>query len=297
MRDKNLLEINVFRLSLTIGIISGLIGAYIAFQGRSITVFIDSAYSFFSVVVDLIALKAAHMLSKAHHRDFNYGYYKLEPIIVNLESLLILGIAVVAITLAMIEFVRGTPDVNYELAIWYAGIAAIACLAMNRLCIYAQRKTDSKILFADAKVWRADGLVSFAAFIGFGLALMSQGTWLAPYIRYIDPILACVIAAIIVREPIALMRESFMELLDSNPDEDLDVRVDNIVRNAFSFQNRIQLTKIKTARAGRHVYINIGYDLPELISRKDIDDCNKQIKAALEQSFRSFSVNFFVQSA
>lgn len=294
MRKENLLEINVFRLSLTIGIISGIIGAMIAWQGKSITIFIDSAYSFFSVIVDLIALKAAHYLSKAHHRDFHYGYYKLEPMIVNLESLLILSIAVIAVTLAMIEFFSVTPNVQYHVAIWYAGIAAVVCFIMNALCLRVQKKTGSKILFADAKVWYADGLVSLAAFIGFGIAIACKGTSLAPYTRYVDPVLACIIAVIIIREPIKLMRESFLELLDTNPDEDLQIHVNDIVARAFSFQNRIQLTKVQIAKAGRHVFIKVGYDLPEVISRKDIDACNQEITRALQKQFRSVSVNFYV---
>jgi len=118
LRNENLLDIHIFRISFALVIISGIAVAMIAWHGKSITIFIDSAYSFFSVLVVLIALKAAHYLSRAHQRDFNYGYYKLEPIIVNFESLLILAIAVVAVTLAMIEFFSATTNVNYEIAIW-----------------------------------------------------------------------------------------------------------------------------------------------------------------------------------
>lgn len=288
------LEINIFRLSLTIGILSGVVGGYIALRSQSITIFIDSAYSFFSVLVDFIALAAAHKLCKVHDRDFNYGYYKLEPIVVNLESLLIIAIAVIAVTLSVLAFMHGGEQTNFKLAIAYAGVAAIVCFGMNRLCQNAQKKTGSKILFADAKVWRADGLVSAAAFIGFSLALVAKGTSWFAYARFVDPILACGIALYIVREPIKMIRESFMELLDTNPDSDLAAKIDSIVREAFNSEEQIQLSRVRTNTAGRHININIGYELPEMISRKDLDACNSTIREALERQFRSVSVNFYV---
>ncbi len=288
------LEINIFRLSLTIGLLSGVVGGYIALRGQSITIFIDSAYSFFSVLVDAIALAVVHKLCKVHDRDFNYGYYKLEPIVVNLESLLIISIAVIAITLSVIAFMRGGEHTHYELAIVYAGIAAVVCFGMTRLCNNAQKKTGSKILFADAKVWHADGLVSAAAFIGFSLALLAKDTPYFAYARFADPILACGIAIFIVREPIKMIRESFMELLDTTPNTELEQRIDALIRETFISQQNIQLSKIRTNTAGRHINIHIGYELPDMIARKDLDACNANIRRALEKQFRSVSVNFYV---
>jgi cation diffusion facilitator family transporter len=288
------LEINVFRLSLAIGMLSGIIGGYIAWRGLSITIFVDSAYSFFSVLVDFIALTVAHKLCRSKEQNFNFGYYKLEPIVVNLESILIISIAVVAVTLSAVAFMHGGEHSHYELAIAYAGVAAIICFSMNRLCSKAQKQTGSKILFADAKVWRADGLVSAAAFVGFSLALLTKDTPWFQYARFVDPILACGIAIFIVREPIKMIRESFMELLDTTTNTDLEQQIDHLVREVFSSQQKIQLSKVKTNTAGRHINIHIGYDLPEMIARKDLDACNSAIREALEQQFRSVSVNFYV---
>lgn len=291
------LEINIFRLSLTIGLLSGVIGGYIALRGQSITIFIDSAYSFFSVLVDFVALAAAHKLCKAHDHDFHDGYYKLEPIVVNLESLVIIAIAVVAVTLSVVALINGNEHTHYELAIVYAAVAAVVCFGMNRLCHRAQEKTGSKILFADAKVWRADGLVSAAAFVGFSLALFTQDTpWFA-YARFVDPILACCIAVYIIREPIKMIRASFMELLDTNPDADLAKQIDTIVRKAFISQEQIRLGNVRTNTAGRHINIHIGYDLPEIVSRKDLDTCNQMIREALEVQFRSVSINFYMDTS
>jgi len=123
---------------------------------------------------------------------------------------------------------------------------------------------------------------------------LCEETAFAPYARYVDPVLACIIALVIIQTPIKLMKESFLELLDSSPDEDFQAHVNTIVQNAFSFQSRIQLTKVQTAKAGRHVFIKIGYDLPDMISRKDLDACNLEITQSLQKQFRSVSVNFFV---
>jgi hypothetical protein len=51
---------------------------------------------------------------------------------------------------------------------------------------------------------------------------------------------------------------------------------------------------VKTNTAGRHININIGYELPEVINRKELDACNFAIRQVLEQQFRSVSVNFYV---
>jgi len=126
------------------------------------------------------------------------------------------------------------------------------------------RETKSVALEADALHLKTDVYTSAGVAVGLLLILITDIKWL-------DPVVAILVALFIIKESYELLRRAFWPLLDSawDPDEvnDLEKKLNDMGVNYH---------ELRTRKAGNYRFIDIHVEIPELnLSERHINTVMK----------------------
>lgn len=252
-KEQKLLKISI-ALTAIMGIIGILIGAHI----DSTAITIDGMYCSIGVFSTYLIFLTSQKMNLHYSKKFQFGYYKLEPLVILSEGILIIGSCAFALTSAVRDVIHLHHVKNFLLPALYQGVVAWACFVMAFLFYRFARPKNNQLLLSQGLVWLIDGLQSVLLSIAFFLGISLKDTAYAFIIPYIDPVLVICLIFIIIREPIKLLKINSEELLDVMSDSQLGNKIDQIVYEYFKKQNLDSLiAKIFKRKAGRAIFIHI----------------------------------------
>ncbi|KTD58102.1 cation efflux protein [Legionella sainthelensi] len=258
-------EQKLIKISIALTTVMGLIGILIGTHIDSTAITIDGMYCSIGIFSTYLIFLASQKMNLHYSKKFQFGYYKLEPLVILGEGALIIGSCAFALTSAIRDIIHLHYVKNFLLPAFYQGIAACACFLMAFLFYRFARPRNNQLLLSQGLVWFIDGLQSIMLSIAFFLGVILNGTAYAFIIPYIDPVLVICLIFIIIREPIKLLKINSEELLDVMSDQQLGNKIDRIVYKHFKERNLDKfITKIFIRKAGRAIFVHIII-LPEIM--------------------------------
>lgn len=160
--------------------------------------------------------------------------------------------------------------------------AIINLLVSGRLYKVA-RETKSVALEADALHLKTDVYTSAGVAAGLVLILITGIKWL-------DPVVAIIVALFIIRESISLLKRAFTPLLDTawgeNEIEELKMKLKNMGVNYHDLRTRI---------AGNYRFIDIHVEVPEDKSVADAHNYCDMIEEKLMADFENLSATIHIE--
>lgn len=168
----------------------------------------DALESLVNLAGGVIGLLALTIAARSPDEERPFGYDKAEYFASGAEGALIV-LAAVGIVIAAIDRLlhpQSLTDVG-----WGIGVSIVASalnLLTARVLLIAGRRHQSIALEADAQHLLSDVWTSAGVIVGVGAVMLTGWAWL-------DPLLAMLVAANIVRTGVLLMRRSLAGLMDS----------------------------------------------------------------------------------
>ncbi len=195
------------------GMVSGSI-SIISEAIHSLSDFLASVLTFFAVT------RSAEPADKEHP----FGHGKYEDMSGFIEGGLIIFAGLYIIYEAFSKLVSGyTMEAESMLGIYVMAFAVIANFLVSRYLFYVAKKSDSVSLRADAEHLQTDIFSSLGVLIGL---ILIKITGLA----VLDPIIAIVVALIILKTGFSISKETMNNLLDGSlPAGDIE-EIENILR-------------------------------------------------------------------
>ena len=196
------------------GMVSGSI-SIISEAIHSLSDFLASVLTFFAVT------RSAEPADKEHP----FGHGKYEDMSGFIEGGLIIFAGLYIIYEAFSKLVSGyTMEAESMLGIYVMAFAVIANFLVSRYLFYVAKKSDSVSLRADAEHLQTDIFSSFGVLLGL---ILIKITGLA----ILDPIIAIVVALIILKTGFSISKETMNNLLDGSlPAGDIE-EIENILRH------------------------------------------------------------------
>jgi len=199
-------------IKVAIGILSG-----------SVAIISEAIHSAVDLIAAVIALFAVRASGQQADEGHPYGHGKYENISGTVEALLIFVAAVWIIYEAVDKLLHPRP---VDLVAWGAGVMFLSALVnvlIGRRMSKVAKQTDSVALRADAWHHWTDVYTSAGVMLGllviWIVGLVSPGVDL----RWLDSVVAIVVALLILKAAWDLTRSSARDLLDASlPDEDVD---------------------------------------------------------------------------
>lgn len=260
-------------MKVVVGIISG-----------SVSIISEAIHSSMDLVAAVIAYFSVKVSDTPPDSRHPYGHGKVENISGVIEAILIF----IAAALIIFEAVRklfGEPIVLEK--IWIGSVIMIISAGINtyvsqRLYKVA-RQTKSVALEADALHLKTDVYTSAGVAVGLTLIALTD-------IRWLDPVVAILVALFIIRESYTLLRRAFTPLLDTawNVDEieDLERKLNDLGVNYHSLRTRI---------AGNYRFIDIHVEVPKEETVGDAHKYCDEIENDLMANYENLNVTIHVE--
>jgi predicted Co/Zn/Cd cation transporter (cation efflux family) len=184
---------------------------------NSDSILLDAFFNVISLVMSLGTLWIAWLLRQPENRWFQFGYVGFVPLTNIIKGLLIALVSLFAGITAIEAILRGGQSANSTLAMIYAIIASVSCLATAFYQFQVNRTVNSLLLRVDAANWFINGLISLSVGLTFGLVLVISDTPLAGFAPFADPVLVLILVIVAIPVPIKTILGSIHQLLLGAP--------------------------------------------------------------------------------
>jgi cation diffusion facilitator family transporter len=180
-------------------------GAYLI--TGSVGLLSDAVESLVNLVGGIMALAMLKIAERPADEDHAYGHSKAEYFSSGVEGGLILVAAVSIAIAAVLRLVTPKPLEAVGLGLIVSAVAAAINLIVALLLMRAGRRHNSITLEANAHHLLTDVWTSVGVIVGVGLVALTNWNWL-------DPVVALLVAANIVRTGIGIVERSVGGLMD-----------------------------------------------------------------------------------
>ena len=276
----------LLKLSIAGTLIFAVMGLIWGIAANARIIMFDGLYSLVSTGMSLMSLWAVNFIdSEGEARDdlFQFGRTVVEPLVMIIKSLVMLGIVATAMVFAVQDLFHGGRAVNLENSMGYAILSSTFCLVVYGLLHRKGKKTQSGLLKLEALEWKMDGLISLGTLAGFTVALFLRGTGAAGVIPYVDPVLLLTITAFFIKTPARTLWNSVRELLRMAPDEQMQRQVNEIVQQVRQ-KYQLEEAYCRISKVGTTLYAEIDFvtgKKTSVYTVKDTDRIREEIGKAI----------------
>jgi cation diffusion facilitator family transporter len=246
----------------------------VGIMSGSVSILSEAVHSGIDLVAALIAWFAVRESGKPADDEHQFGHGKIENVAGTIEAVLIFGAALYIIWEAVHKLIKGTVEIeNLGIGAVVMGVSALANYLVSRHLLNVAIETDSVALEADAMHLRTDVYTSAGVLAGLA-AIKLTG------ITILDPIVAIVVACLILKAAYDLTKNAFFHILDIKlPDDEEAIIHDVMKENALHF---LDYHKLRTRKSGHIRHIDMHLVVPKLMTVEKGHKLSHQISADIE---------------
>ena len=224
---------------------------------ESDVVILNGIFSLLSLIGSGLSLLAARLVVQPENRRFPFGYSHLEPLVLSVNSFMVLLICLYALINGVERIRAGGNAVEAEGVIWFALASGAVSLAVYLYERRVARRVDSPLIEADAREWLIDFGFSMVTLLGFAVLLFleepARGTWA----RYADPVMVSAMALLAAPLPLHVLRRSLREVLLMSDVEDKVAHRLEAVMEAIRGEHDIVRYVHHVVKTGRTRFIEV----------------------------------------
>ncbi len=219
---------------------------------RSVSIISEAIHSSIDLIAAVIAFSAVKISGTPADERHPFGHGKIENVSGVIEAVLIFVAAGWIIFEAVKKLLHPEEPGVLGLGILVMAVSAVINAFVSRRLYKVARLTDSVALEADALHLKTDVITS--AGVALGLALMWLTGW---YI--LDPVIALLVALMIIYESWMLLRKAFFPLLDTALSVEELAKLEDILKELD-----VSYHDLRTRAAGQQRFVEFHLDVPPL---------------------------------
>jgi len=273
-----LLSIVSNTILITLKVIAGILSG-------SVSIISEAIHSGMDLVASFIAFFSVRQSAKPADREHPYGHGKIENISGITEGLLIF-IAAGMIIKEAIEKIHAPAEIEQAtVAIAVMIAASIINFMVSRKLYKVAREEDSMALEADALHLKTDVYTSFGVAVGLVLIKVTG-------LLILDPIVAILVALLIIKEAWALCKNAFDFLLDTKLSDAEEAQIKEIISNhSDKFKD---FHKLKTRKSGNMKHIDFHITVDHHLTVAETHDIIGCLKKDMWEELKNTRVNIHI---
>jgi cation diffusion facilitator family transporter len=215
----------------------------------SVAILTEALHSSIDLVASLVAYFSVRKAEEPADESHRYGHEKVENLSAAIEGMLILvGSGVIAFE-AIRHLVRHSRLQTLGVGIGVVAVSMVANLAVGAVVARRARATESAALEGDAAHLRTDALTSAGVLVGLILVQVTGARW-------IDPVVALLVAVAIVASGVRIVSRSSRVLMDEAlPPDELEAIREAV--HSFGARGVAGYHNLRTRRAGARRYVDL----------------------------------------
>lgn len=242
---------------------------------NSISVISEGIHSSIDLIASIIAFISIKKSSAKEDAEHPFGHGKYENISGFVEALLILLAAALIIYEATQKLFSNSTIENINLGIYIMLISSLINFFISMSLFRAAKKTNSIALEADAAHLLTDVFTSLGVFGGLLLLKIT-------HIKILDSLTAVIVAMLIIKTSIDLIKKSIKDLVDSSLDKD---EINKIVTILKDYPNINGYHRLRTRKCGNTREIDIHIQIVDTDSLIKTHDICSSIENEIKQTF------------
>ena len=242
----------------------------------SISIISEAIHSLSDFLASVLTFFAVTRSAEPADKDHPFGHGKYEDMSGFIEGGLIIFAGFYIIYEAAKKIIFGySMEAESMLGIYVMGFAVLTNFLVSRYLFYVAKKSDSVSLLADAEHLSTDIYSSLGVLLGLILIKITG-------ITLLDPVIAIIVAVIILKTGFSISKETLNNLLDGSlPAEDIQT-IENVLKNNTVIKG---YKNIKGRKAGQYKEIEITLlfnpDMKISCCHNICDQIEAEIKTAL----------------
>ena len=264
-------KVRVARLSILSNTFLIVMKFIVGFISGSVSILSEAIHSLMDLLAAVIAFFSVRVSDNPPDKKHPYGHGKFENLSGVIEALLILVAAGWIIFEAIRKF-RGNEAVeSIGLGSLVMFISAGVNILVSRRLYKVARQTDSVALEADALHLKTDVYTSLG--VGIGLLLI----WITK-VHILDPIIAILVALMIIKEAYELLSRAFSPLLDSSWSKN---ELNELINHLNSMG--VKYHDLKTRKAGSYRFVDFHLEMPPDVPLEKVHQYCDEIEDQLQK--------------
>ena len=262
----------------------------IAIITKSHAIFMDCIHDLADVLMIGPFILLIPLLYKKETEKRPYGYSQVESLFIMIKSSLLIGVTLLLIYNSIKLIFTGGNDVDGSIIATYELIVSITCIIMYILLSKLSKKTKSPSIEAELYIWKLDSLSTLGVGLAFIIKIFLDRTSLSYIGPYIDPVIAIILAVLLLKEPVSLFVDSIKSLILFAPDSETNKRIKEICSNILE-EYHYYINFLDVIKTGRKLWIDI-YFITEnkTVNINDLREARQEIKKELLKEFDSLYV-------
>ncbi len=242
---------------------------------QSVSVISEAVHSALDLVAAVIAWFSVRESGKPADDEHRFGHGKIENVAGTIEAVLIFGAALYIIWEAGHKLATGQVEIAaLGLGALVMAVSALANYLVSRHLLTVAVKTDSVALEADAMHLRTDVYTSLGVLGGL-VAIKLTG------IAILDPLIAIVVALMIVKAAWDLTRTAFFHILDVRLPDDEEAIIHEVM-GGFASQF-VDYHKLRTRKSGHTRHIDMHLVVPKKMTVDEGHTLSHRISGEIER--------------
>lgn len=268
--DSNLkLEKRILNISFLGSLLFLIAEIIISIVSNSHAIFMDCIYDIFDLLMIGPFLLLIPLLYKSETEKRPYGFSQVESLFIMLKSGILIVVTLYLVFNSIKMIINGGNDVDASTVAIFELCVSITCVIMYLILRKMSKKKTSPSIEAELYIWKLDSFSTFGVGLAFIIKLLLENTNYSFIGPYIDPVIAIILAIILLKEPIGLCVESVRNLILFAPDEetrnDVRVAIEGILERNDCFINFLDIIK-----TGRKLWIEVYF-----VTKNDLISVNK----------------------
>lgn len=264
---------------------------------HSTALVLDGSLSIFDVISILATLAVAKVITSPPSSSYHFGYFKLESLLVSVQAFIMMGTCVISALHAIKDVYHQTSFIkNFGWGFSYIIFSLVISSIVYFYCLFSYKKHPSPLLNLQVINWRYSIFLAIGLFVGFIIAYMLEKSSIA-YLNnlaiYVDPLMTCIVIALIMRQLFSLFSENLNDLLDKPPKyhSHIEDAITSIAKKcAYSLNLDIQIKYFKIRRAGRAHFCTLGYTTDHTVSFHEIILLHNSIETTVQKRFTHYYI-------
>lgn len=279
-------KVKTARLSIISNAFLILIKIIVGLLSGSVSIISEAIHSTIDLIAAIIAFFSVKISDRPPDEEHPYGHGKFENVSGVIEALLILVAAFWIIFEAIKKFNNHEPIEFLYLGIIVMSLSAIVNYFVSRRLYKVANETDSIALEADALHLKTD------IYTSLGVALGMLIIWITD-LHYLDPIIAILVALIILRESYNLLKIAFSPLVDRSLPE-VEIKTIRSIIDKYATQC-ISYHHFRTRKSGPYKYLDFHLEVPQDMSVKEAHDLCDSIELDIKDNFSLIDINIHIE--
>lgn len=256
-----------------------------AFITGSHAVLMDCVYDIADIIMLGPFMILVPLLYKPVTEKRPYGFSQVESLFIMIKTGLLIFITAQLIVESVQMIMEGGHIVNAGVIAAFELAVSAACVTMYIVLNHMNKRYSSPTVKAEIYIWKLDALSTLGVGMAFVIQLILQRTafaWLSPYI---DPGIAIIMAAILLKEPISMFWGSIKNLILFAPKKEVVDHVRELAENSLK-KHEFDINFLDVIKTGRKIWIEI-YILQEddLISIRELKQAHDEIIGELQKEY------------